>query len=113
MGRLTAFYFNRLSQYSQFALHIVLILILAWAVRRLAKTNMSRGFAHAVIDVGVAYREDIDEVMNIMRLVGSELRNADGFDSKILEDMEMAGVDKWDDSAVVIRCRFKVLPLEQ
>jgi moderate conductance mechanosensitive channel len=76
-------------------------------------TNMSRGFAYAVIDVGVAYRENLDEVMEVMERVGIELANDPVFSSKILGDMEMAGVDKWDDSAVVIRCRFKVPPLEQ
>ena len=76
-------------------------------------TNMSRGFAFSVIDVGVAYRENIDEVIEIMKQVGTELRQDTAFASKILEDIEMAGVDKLDDSAVVIRCRFKVPPLEQ
>lgn len=76
-------------------------------------TNMSRGFAYAVIDVGVAYREDLDEVMALMCQVGAEIREDPDFGSKILEPLEMAGVDKWDDSAVVLRCRFKVLPLEQ
>ena len=76
-------------------------------------TNMSRGFAFSVIDVGVAYRENVDEVIEIMKQVGAELRQAPVFASKILEDIEMAGVDKLDDSAVVIRCRFKVPPLEQ
>ena len=76
-------------------------------------TNMSRGYAFSVIDVGVAYRENIDEVMEIMQRVGKELAADPAFSSKILEPLEMAGVDKWDDSAVVIRCRFKVPPLEQ
>lgn len=76
-------------------------------------TNMSREYAYAVIDVGVAYREDLDEVMELMKKIGSELREVPDFAAKILEDIEMAGVDKWDESAVVIRCRFKVLPLEQ
>ncbi len=76
-------------------------------------TNMSRGFAFAVIDVGVAYRENMDEVMEIMKRVGAELAGDPAFSSKILEPIEMAGVDKLDDSAVVIRCRFKVPPLEQ
>lgn len=76
-------------------------------------TNMSRDHAYAVIDVGVAYREDLDEVMTLMQKVGTEIREAPEFAEKILEDMEMAGVDKWDESAVVIRCRFKVFPLEQ
>ena len=76
-------------------------------------TNMSRGFAFSVIDVGVAYRENVDEVIEIMKQVGTELRQDPVFANKILEDIEMAGVDKLDDSAVVIRCRFKVPPLEQ
>jgi moderate conductance mechanosensitive channel len=76
-------------------------------------TNMSRGFAYAVIDIGVAYREDLDEVMNIMKQVGSEMAKDPLFSGKMLEEMEMAGVDKWDESAVIIRCRIKVQPLEQ
>ncbi|MHB9101931.1 MAG: mechanosensitive ion channel family protein [Sulfuricella sp.] len=76
-------------------------------------TNMSRGFAYAVIDVGVAYREDLDEVMDVMRQVGAGMREDEAIGGKILEAMEMAGVDRWDDSAVILRCRFKVHPLEQ
>jgi small conductance mechanosensitive channel len=76
-------------------------------------TNRSRGFAFAVIDIGVAYREDIDEVYAVMREVGSSLRADPEFATKIEDDLEIAGVDKWADSAVVIRCRFKVRPLEQ
>lgn len=76
-------------------------------------TNMSRGFAYAVIDVGVAYRENLDEVMEVMRQVGAEMRLDEIFGAKIVEAMEMAGVERWDDSAVILRCRFKVHPLEQ
>jgi moderate conductance mechanosensitive channel len=76
-------------------------------------TNMSREYAQSVIDVGVAYRENVDEVIAIMTEVGQALRKDDDFKLKILEDLEMAGVDQLADSAVVIRCRFKVLPLEQ
>jgi moderate conductance mechanosensitive channel len=76
-------------------------------------TNMSRGFAYAVIDIGVAYREDLDEVMNIMRQVGAEIAEDPLFSGKVLAEMEMAGVDKWGESAVIIRCRIKVHPLEQ
>ncbi len=76
-------------------------------------TNRSRGFAFAVIDVGVAYREDVDEVFAVMQKVGAELRAVPEMADKIVEDLEMAGVDQWGDSAVVIRCRFKVMPLEQ
>lgn len=75
--------------------------------------NMSRGFAYAVVDVGVAYREDLDRVTAVMAEVGQALRADAGFGSRILDALEIAGVERWADSAVVLRCRFKVRPLEQ
>lgn len=76
-------------------------------------TNMSRGFAQAVIDIGIAYREDTDRVFDVMRAVGSEMRGDAVFGPKIIDELEIAGVDSWADSAVMLRCRFKVVPLEQ
>lgn len=76
-------------------------------------TNMSVGYAYAVIDLGVAYGEDTDRVIEIMRKTGEDMRRDPEFASKILDDMEVAGVDQWADSSVVIRCRFRVPPLEQ
>lgn len=75
--------------------------------------NMTRGFSNAVMDIGVAYRENVDEVMAVMRGVAAELREDPDFQPKIMADLEMAGVDSWADSAVIIRCRFRTLPLEQ
>lgn len=76
-------------------------------------TNMSLGFAYAVIDAGVAYGEDIDHVTAVMRRVGDQMRCDPGLSGKILDDLEIAGVENWADSSVVIRCRFRVAPLEQ
>ncbi len=76
-------------------------------------TNRSRGFAFALLDIGVAYREDVDEVYAVMREVAAGMRDDPELGEKIVEDLEIAGVDNWADSAVIIRCRFKVLPLEQ
>jgi len=76
-------------------------------------TNMTRGFAQAVVDVGVAYREDADAALEVMRQVGAGMRTDAAFGPKILDDLEIAGVDKWADSAVILRCRFKVAPIEQ
>lgn len=75
--------------------------------------NMSRGFSQAVMDIGVAYREDVDEVMAVMRRVGEQMRKDEDFGPRILDNLEIAGVDQWADSAVVIRCRFRTQPLEQ
>lgn len=76
-------------------------------------TNRSRGFAFAVMDVGVAYREDIEEVFDVMRAVAARMREDEVLGPLILEEIEIAGVDQWADSAVVIRSRFKVQPLQQ
>ena len=75
--------------------------------------NMSRGYAQAVVDVGVGYGEDLDRVMDVMREVGREMRADPQHSARIIGDLEVAGVDRWADSAVIIRARFRVAPLEQ
>lgn len=76
-------------------------------------TNRSRDFAFAVIDIGVAYKEDIDRVFEVMGDAAAELRQDNTFGPRIVDDLEIAGVETWADSSVVIRCRLKTLPLEQ
>jgi small conductance mechanosensitive channel len=55
----------------------------------------------------------VDEVMAVMRQVAVELQKDPAFQLKILAELEIAGVESLADSAVVIRCRFRTLPLEQ
>ena len=76
-------------------------------------TNRSRGYAYAVIDVGIAYRESIEEAFDVMREVGAQMRASEAFTAKILDDIDIAGVENWADSAVTLRCRFKTAALEQ
>jgi small conductance mechanosensitive channel len=76
-------------------------------------TNKSRGFAQALIQVGIAYRESVDEAFEAMRAVGADMRADPEFADRILEELEIVGVDNWADSAVMLACRFKVKPLEQ
>ena len=75
--------------------------------------NMTRGFSNAVFEIGVAYREDIDEVMPIMRKVAAQLRADEKFAARIQDDLDIAGVDRWDDSAVIIRCRIRCVAGDQ
>ncbi|MDO9450378.1 MAG: mechanosensitive ion channel family protein [Rugosibacter sp.] len=76
-------------------------------------TNMSMGFAYAVIDASIAYGEDIDQAISVMRRTGEEIRIDPAFANKFLAPLEIAGVESWASSAIVIRCRFKVTPLAQ
>jgi small conductance mechanosensitive channel len=76
-------------------------------------TNKSRGYAYALIEFGVAYREDLDEVYRVARETAAELRKDPKIGPKILEDLEIQGVQSWADSSVLIRSRFKTEALEQ
>jgi len=76
-------------------------------------TNRSRDYAYAVIDIGVAYREDVDAVYAVMQREAAALRADPAFEQLITDDFEIAGVDQLGDSAVVVRGRFKVRTLEQ
>ena len=69
--------------------------------------NMTKRFSYAVIDIGVGYREDTDEVVGALREIGAGLREDATFNANIMSDLEIAGVQELGDSAVVIRCRFK------
>jgi moderate conductance mechanosensitive channel len=75
--------------------------------------NLSRDYAQAVVDIGVAYGENIDRVIGVMLTVAQALREDKAFAAMILDKFELAGVERWDDSAVVIRGRFRVAPLQQ
>lgn len=76
-------------------------------------TNMSREFGYALMDVGVAYREDLEQVFAAIRETGDALQRDPAWAARILEPLEIAGVENLADSAVVVRCRFKVRVLEQ
>jgi small-conductance mechanosensitive channel len=76
-------------------------------------TNMSRDYAFAVIDVRVANRQNVDEVMELMHNIAKKLRENPAFEDKIIEDLEMAGVEKLEDTASIVRGRIKVKPLAQ
>lgn len=76
-----------------------------------AVTNKSRGYAYAVVDVRIGYREQIDEAFDLMREVASEMRKDAG--SRILDEVEIAGVEELADTAVIVKARIKTAPLEQ
>jgi small conductance mechanosensitive channel len=76
-------------------------------------TNMGKEHARSVVDVGVAYREDVDQTLRIMRDVAEQMREDPVFGPKIMDEAEIVGVERWGDSAVILRLRFMVRPLEQ
>lgn len=76
-------------------------------------TNMTKEFSRYVFDIGVAYREDVDEVMEVIKEVDEELRNDPNFKDDILEPIEIMGLDQFANSAVIIKARTTTKPIQQ
>ena len=76
-------------------------------------SNMTKEWSGYVIDVGVAYKEDTDHVVEVMVRVAEEMRQDPELGPKILEPIEVFGVDDFADSAVVIKARLKTHPIQQ
>jgi small conductance mechanosensitive channel len=76
-------------------------------------SNLTKDFSYSVIDVGVAYKESVDEVMTVLKTVGEELGQDPDFGPLVLEPLEILGVDDFGDSQVTIKIRIKTVPLKQ
>jgi len=76
-------------------------------------TNMTRDYSRYVFDVGVAYREDVDQVIQVIREVDEDMRRDPTYQDLILEPIEVLGLDQFGDSAVIIKARTKTKPIQQ
>jgi small-conductance mechanosensitive channel len=73
-------------------------------------TNMTRDFGHAVIEVGVAYKEDYDRVIEVMRDIVAEMRGEPRWEGEIRDELEVMGLNAFGDSSVMIKARIKCGP---
>ena len=76
-------------------------------------TNKTRQWSRFVFDIGVAYKENVDEVMGVLKEIGDELAGDPQVASMITAPLEVLGVEDFADSAVVIRVMFTTQPLKQ
>ena len=76
-------------------------------------SNRTRGYAQAAIEVGVDYSADVDQALAVMREVGSAMRADAAWQGKLADEPEVLGVERLDNSAVVLRCRVKVVPANE
>ncbi len=76
-------------------------------------TNMTKDFSFYAFDLGVAYREDTDEVSEVLRQIGREMMEDPQFGPLIMAPLEVVGVDRFADSAVIIKGRIKTYPIRQ
>ncbi|MFP4548600.1 MAG: mechanosensitive ion channel family protein [Fidelibacterota bacterium] len=72
--------------------------------------NMTKEWSAVVLDIGVAYKENVEQVMQMMKEVGESMKNDEAYSSNILDPIEVFGLDKFADSALVIKARIKTKP---
>ncbi|WP_083915281.1 mechanosensitive ion channel family protein [Gilvimarinus chinensis] len=75
--------------------------------------NYTKIFSYYMFDVGIAYRESPDEVIEVLEEISRGMMDDEKYKDVILEPIEILGVDKFADSAVVIKARIKTKPKEQ
>jgi small conductance mechanosensitive channel len=75
--------------------------------------NLTKTFSYYVFNLQVSYDSDIDSALAIMKRVGAQLQANPDFADKILEPIEVVGVDNLADSGVVLKARIKTLPVQQ
>jgi len=76
-------------------------------------SNLAKEWSRAVVNVGVAYREDLDRVVSVMNRVGQELSQDPIFGQSILESPQVLGVETFGDSQITLRIVSKTRPLKQ
>src|SRR3569832_2410505 len=76
-------------------------------------SNMTREWSAYVFNIGVAYKEDIDRVIALLKQLGQQLREDAKFGPSMQGDIEVFGIDKFDDSASGGQGRLKTLPIKQ
>jgi len=76
-------------------------------------SNMTKEWSAMVFDIGVAYKENVDNVISVMKKVGDDLQKDPDFGNDIIEPIEIFGLDQFADSAIVIKARIKTKPIKQ
>jgi small-conductance mechanosensitive channel len=78
-----------------------------------ALANLSKQFAYAVVDVRIAYDENIDRVIGTAREVGAAMQRDAAWSPLLLSPLEVIGIESLADGAATLRVKFKTLPLNQ
>ena len=75
--------------------------------------NMSQNWSRAVVDVSVAYSEDLTRVKRVLSEIAHDLWDDEDFRELIIEEPEVTGVEMLAADSVNLRVMIKTLPMEQ
>ncbi len=76
-------------------------------------TNMTRDFGYAVVDVSLGLSEDQDRVSDVLRDVAGTMRQEPKWAAGISGDLEVMGIDRFIDNALVLRTRMRTTPSQR
>jgi small conductance mechanosensitive channel len=76
-------------------------------------SNLTKSWSRAVIDVKVAYGENVDRVIDVMRQTGEEFQQDAQWAPLLLDAPEVLGIETLADTGVLVRMTAKTLPLKQ
>jgi len=76
-------------------------------------SNLSKEWARSVLDVSISYREEVDQVMEVLKQIGKELAAEEPWKGVLLEPLQIFGVERFGESELVIRVVVKTVPLKQ
>ena len=75
--------------------------------------NMSQNWARTVLDISVAYHEDLVKVRRVLQDVAHDLWEDEDFKGRVIEEPSVWGVEDLGIDGVVVRVALKTAPLEQ
>jgi moderate conductance mechanosensitive channel len=75
--------------------------------------NMSQNWARTVLDINVAYHEDLVKVRRVLQEVAHDLWDDEEFKGRVIEEPSVWGVESLGLDGVVVRVALKTAPLEQ
>ena len=76
-------------------------------------TNITQDQDYHTFEIGVSYNEDVDDVIETLEKVGKDLQRDKDFKSKVNGEIEVFGLDKFDDSAIIIKGRIPTVHKQQ
>jgi small-conductance mechanosensitive channel len=76
-------------------------------------TNWSRDWAIMKFELRVPFETDIEKVRKIIKQIGIDMQADPVFGPLMLAPLKSQGVNRMDDSALIIRCKFTAIPGQQ
>ena len=76
-------------------------------------TNMTKSWSRAHLDIGVAYKENVDYVFDVLNRLGKEMAEDPKWKDDILSPIKVAGLDDFAESAIIIKVFGDTKPIRQ